>query len=346
MSDKRGESVKSVTFNPNIHFISSSTETPKKEATIAELLRVIDNTISKFYQKNEDKDYLNNLKSKSSDLLDRLKTILPENVILPNVIEFIIFVIKKYYTGFNGFYGMKSNSGISIFFYMMSNSREERSILLYCLDYLFGINNEDSRIILNQISHYTKDELHSKNIRYSIGKIETFETYSAADIILLIFSKDSNFAKLRINIECEVAYRISDRILCSDFTMGGLLNLSVEKKLVENTLVKTSVEKTGEKNVKDIVEGVVLNTDENNYFLLGFMTAIFANYENTYENNDSLLGFMTAIFANDENTDEKIVVKITVRDTSNENKGFVKPILILVCVVSVLISVLHYLAFI
>ena len=366
MSGKSGKSGKSVTFNTNIHFISSSTETPKKEATIAELLRVIDNSIKKIYQKNEDMDYLKKLRSKSSDLLVRLKTILPENVNLPNVIEFIIFVIKKYYTGINGLRGMKSNSrkGRSIFLYMISNSREERSILLYCLDYLFGINNVDLRIILNQMFHYTEGELHSKNKRYSMEKRKTFKTCSAADIILLIFSTDSELcAKLCNNNKYEVKYGTSDRkritFLCSDLKMGGLLNLSdenndkitvventventVENKLVENKLVRdTLVENKGEKIedivkdtpvenklVGDTVENTVENTDEN--------TDENTLVENTVE--EIVKDIVKDIVENTvENTDENTDKNTLVENTSNENKGFVKPTLILVCVVLVLI---------
>ena len=303
---------KSVAFDPNIPCEPSYMKTPEEEAMIAELSRVLDNTIKKQYQNKRTIKYLNSLK-KSSDLLKRLKSILPENVILPNVIEFIIFVIKKYYTGINGLRGMKSNSrkGRSIFLYMIINSGKGRSILLYCLDYLFGIN-KDLIIILTKMYYYTEDELHSKNKRYSMEKRETFKTCSAADIILLIFFKSNhllakNNEYVALYQECLTKKPITLR---SDLTMGGLLNLSDENNdkitveentVVENTAIveNTLVENTVEEIVKDIVKDIV---------------------ENTVENTD-------------ENTDKNTLVE----NTSNENKGFVKPTLILVCVVLVLI---------
>jgi hypothetical protein len=230
-------------------------KTSEEEAMIVELSRVIDNTIKQYYQDEITTSYLNSLKSMSTNLFTRLKDILPENANLSSVIHFIIFVIKKYYTGINGYWHWKSNS-----------FGNERSILLYCLDYLFGINEdkkvEDKKVILNQMFKYTETQLHRINKRYSMDKNETFETYSAADIILLIFSKDKKLCaeikddKYVANYRDNISQKV--RTLRSDITMGGLLDLSEENNNRDSRVFGFMTD------IFDNDENNIGNTDENN----------------------------------------------------------------------------------
>jgi len=264
-------------------------ELSKKEQELSvELSRVIDNTIKQRYQKEITTSYLNDLKSRLNNLFIRLKDILPENANLPSVIYFIIFVIKKYHTGFNGLLRWKSNS-----FKKSSISLKKRSILLYCLDYLFGIN-EDKKVILNQMFYYTNDQLCNRNKRISIEKWDTPKTCSAADMILLILSKDKNLCSRIIGCGEYVAnYRdnISQKVrtLRSDITMGGLLDLSKEN-------------------------------DNRDSRVFGFMTDIFDNDENNIGNTDEDNVVEKTVETIDETNDgETIDETNVVKNTAVEN---------------------------
>ncbi len=275
---------KSVTFDPNIPF-NEEKKTSKEVQKLSDeerkmnnkLLRVIDNTIHKSYQNDRTNSYLNSLKeSRLTDLFTRLKHILPENVNLSSVINFIIFVIKKYYTGYNGYWHVKSNSF------------KKRSILLYCLDYLFGINT-DVNVITTKMFKYTENELHNTNYRCSFEKLDWFKTCSAADMILLILSTNKDLCpRITVHSEYVAHYRQnpSQKVITlrSDITMGGLLNP---------------------------IEG----NDNRPSYVFGFMTDIFEN-ENTaekttvktiVENNDIETNDETIVDNNDEIIDENAV---------------------------------------
>jgi len=295
---------KSVTFGPNIPS-DKEQKTSKEVQKLSdeekkmhnELSRVIDNTIKKDYQNEKTIDYLNSLRSKSSDLLKRCKLILPENANLPIVIYFIIFVIKKYHTGFNGYWNWKSNSG------------KKRSILLYCLDYLFGIN-EDKKVILNQMFYYTNDQLCNRNKRYSIEKWDKPKTCSATDIILLIFSKDKNLCAKIVNNEYVANYRynISQKVrtLRSDITMGGLLDLSKENDNRDSSVFEfmTNIFDNDENNIGNTVE------DNDVEIIDGGNTGVEKTVETIDETNDG------------ETIDETNVVETNVvKNTAVENNA-------------------------
>lgn len=305
---------KSVTFDPNIPS-DEEKKTSKEVQKLSDeekkmhnrLLRVLTNTIDKSYQNDRTTSYLNSLKeSRLTDLFTRLKHILPENVNLSSVINFIIFVIKKYYTGYNGYWHLKSNS------------LKKRSILLYCLDYLFGINT-DVNVITTKMFEYTENELDNKNYRCSFEKLDWFKTCSAADMILLILSTNKDLCpKITVHSEYVANYRQnpSQKVITlrSDITMGGLLNpiegndnrpsyiLGYMTDIFENNEI-TNDEIIDEKiTVNENMNSVITDEtiDENNDVETNDDNIV----DNNGENNDEIIDENAVKTNNDEITDE------------------------------------------